>query len=103
MQALLERTNPALVGVVGSIDRHGFPHTVPVWYDYDGTTVSIWTSPDRQWVKNLHRDPRVSFAVYDGAPPFAAVVLKGHAEVVTGGQGLTARIRRITSRYMPEA
>lgn len=102
IQVFLEQTDPALLGVVGTIDRQGFPHIVPVWYDYDGTTIHIWTSIERQWVKNLVRDSRVSFAVYEGEPPFAAVVIKGHAAVVTGGESMSAQIRRITRRYMPE-
>ena len=102
IQAFLERTGPALLGVVGTLDRHGFPHIVPVWYDYDGTAVYIWTTIERQWVKNLVRDSRVSFAVYEGEPPFAAVVMKGYADIVTGGESMLAQIRRITRRYVPK-
>ena len=103
IQVFLERTEPALLGIVGTMDKQGFPHLVPVWYDYDGTAIHIWTSPERQWVKNLGRNASVSFAVCEGEPPFAAVTIKGHATVVAGGENLSAQIRRIVRRYMPEA
>jgi PPOX class probable F420-dependent enzyme len=102
IQTFLQRTNPALLGIVGTVDKNGFPHTVPVWYDFDGTTVYIWTSSERQWVKNLRRDARVSFTVCEGKRPFAAVVMKGYAEVMVGGRSIAGQIQKITSRYVPE-
>jgi len=33
---LLNRVDPPLLGVVGTIDSAGYPSTIPVWYRYDG-------------------------------------------------------------------
>jgi PPOX class probable F420-dependent enzyme len=99
--AFLDRTEPALLGVVGTVRRDGAPHVVPVWYRYHGEAVCIWSDQGRGWVRNLRRDPRVAFSVQELEPPFAAVVMHGRAEIRTGDEeDVTGEIWRITSRYI---
>jgi PPOX class probable F420-dependent enzyme len=100
----LDRTQPALVGVVGTVRKNGSPHVVPVWYRWDGEAVLVWTDEGRGWVRNAVRDPRVAFSVQEPEAPYAAVVMHGEAEVRTSGDPETeAEIRRITARYIEEA
>ena len=104
VQEFLERTDPALLGVIGTIRHDGSPHVVPVWYRYDGETVRIWTTETRGWVRNLQRDSRVGFSVQEPGPPYAAVVLHGRADVRTSGDvKVSEEILRITRRYIEEA
>ena len=77
LAAFLNRTGPALVGVVATIRRDGSPHPVPVWYRWDGEVVTIWTLDERRWVANIRRDQQVGFSVQEMEPPFAAVVMRG--------------------------
>jgi PPOX class probable F420-dependent enzyme len=99
--AFMNKTNPALLGVVGTLRMDGSPHVIPVWYRYDGAAVHIWSHEGRAWVRNLGRDPRVAFSVQELEPPYAAVLMRGTAEVRTSpGQHVTDEIRRITSRYI---
>jgi PPOX class probable F420-dependent enzyme len=99
--AFLERANPALLGVVGTLQTDGSPHVVPVWYRYDGDAVYIWSEEGRGWVRNIQRDPRVAFSVQELKPPYAAVLMRGRAEIRTGDdEVLTSEIRRITTRYI---
>ena len=103
-QAFLGRSWPTMLGVVGTVRADGSPHIVPVWYHYDDEFVNIWTHAERGWVKNLARDNRVAFSVQEDKPPFAAVLLRGWAEIITGDtQEVTAEIRRITERYVEAA
>ena len=103
VRELLERTGPALLGVVGTLRRDGSPHVVPVWYRWDGEAVRIWTTEERGWVRNVLRDPRVAFSVQEPQPPFAAVVIHGRAEARTGsGADVDEEIRAITRRYIAE-
>ena len=78
-QAFLSQSK---VGVVASLRSDGYPQSTPVWYRYDGEAIIIWTDKNRQWVKNMMRDDRVSFSIQDDAPPFAALTLRGKAELV---------------------
>src|SRR3712207_8687354 len=86
VQGFLDRVRPALLGVVSTLLADGSPHGVPVWYRYDGAAVHIWTHEERLWVRNVRRDARVAFSVQEIEPPFAAVVMRGTAEVTTGGE-----------------
>ena len=104
IRAFLDRSWPTMLGVVGTVRADGAPHIVPVWYRYDGETVSIWTHEERGWVQNLARDNRVAFSVQEDQPPFAAVLIRGRAEIITGDtQEVSAEIRRITERYVEAA
>jgi PPOX class probable F420-dependent enzyme len=98
--AFLDRDSPALVGVVATTRADGFPHTVPVWYRWDGHAVRVWTHEERLWVRNLRRDPRIAFSVQEAKPPYAAVTMRGHAEISTAGAETDDEIRRITRRYL---
>ncbi len=100
IMAFLTRVDPPLLGVVGTIDSAGYPSTIPVWYRYDGEVVNIWTTTKRAWPKHLQRNPKVSFAVMETEPPFAAVLLKGQAELIVNGADHWAQVRRITERYI---
>ncbi len=93
----LQRADPAMLGVVSTLLPDGSPHQVPVWYRWDGERVHIWTHDERLWVRNLLRDPRVSFSVQEPGPPFGAVIMRGRADVEYDDPG---EIRRITERYI---
>ncbi len=104
LRGFLDRTNPALVGVVGTLRKDGSPHVVPVWFRWDGEVVFVWTDEQRGWVRNAVRDPRVAFSAQETEPPFGAVVIHGTAVVTTSDDDETmAEIRHITHRYIEEA
>jgi PPOX class probable F420-dependent enzyme len=90
------------VGVVATIRRDGGPHSVPVWYRFDGETINIWTVNNRTWVRNVARDPRVSFSIQENEVPFGAVLLQGHAELVDDSwPSFDSEVKAICSRYLP--
>jgi PPOX class probable F420-dependent enzyme len=95
--AFLERAHPPLLGVVSSLLSDGRPHVVPVWYRWDGERIHIWTHHERLWARNVRRDPRVAFSVQESWQPFAAVTMRGHAELEFDDPG---EVRRITERYI---
>jgi PPOX class probable F420-dependent enzyme len=41
----------------------GRPHSVPVWYWWDGETVLIFSQPDKQKIRNLRHSPHVVLAL----------------------------------------
>jgi PPOX class probable F420-dependent enzyme len=102
ISAILDQASPPLLGVIATLRADGSPHAVPVWYSWDGHVVSIWTDNDRAWVRNLGRDPRVAFTAQQAQPPYAAVSMRGHADVSAPGADVDDDIRRIVRRYLPE-
>jgi len=104
LRAFLDREWPTPLGVIGTIRRDGSPQVVPVWFRWDGEAVRIWSGEERVWVKNARRDPRIAFSVQEEKAPFAAVIMRGRAEVATGDDPeIAAEIRRITRRYIEPA
>ncbi|MGH2615992.1 MAG: pyridoxamine 5'-phosphate oxidase family protein [Thermomicrobiales bacterium] len=98
--AFLDASPARHVGVVATVRGDGAPHLVLVWYWYDGAAVHIWTGEDRAWVRQLRRDPRVAFSVQEQSAPFAAVIIRGTADVLPADAAI---VRRITERYIPAA
>jgi PPOX class probable F420-dependent enzyme len=58
----------------------GRPHTVPVWYTWDGRTLYFATHESAQKARNLRREPRVVLHAGDGDD---VIILEGQTEVVT--------------------
>ena len=99
LQAFLGRSMTAIVATVGA---KGGAHSVPVWYRFKAGSFKIWTDGSRQWVKNVQRNPQVSVAVAEHVAPFAAVIVRGKAEVEVGAPGMEDDIRGIVERYISE-
>jgi hypothetical protein len=71
--------------------RDGTVLLSPVWHEWraDGVNARL-----------LRRDPRASLVVYDDAPPYAGVELRGVGRLTTEGE--RAVLRRLAVRYLGE-
>jgi len=90
-----------LTATVSTVGPRGAPHSVPVWYRFDGERFVVWTDSSRRWVKNIRRNSQVSLVVAEHAPPFSAVVARGTAEVTVDGPDTDEQVRLIAARYLP--
>lgn len=43
----------------------GRPHSVPVWFLWEQTTILIWSKPNTQKMRNLHHNPAIIFTLDD--------------------------------------
>ena len=101
LEELLRRVSPAPLGVVGTVRRDGSPHLAPVWFRWTGKSITIWTTDQRLWVRNLVRDPRVAFSIHKDEPPYPSAVFRGTATVESGDlPDIRGEIRAITERYV---
>jgi PPOX class probable F420-dependent enzyme len=50
-------------GILNTLRSDGWPVGVPVWFDWNGETVRIFTSVVSPKMKRLQRDPRASLLV----------------------------------------
>lgn len=78
-RALLDDKNFANVA---TLRPDGAPQTSVVWMKREGDTVLFSSLEDRQKVRNLRHDPRVSLSVFDLANPYASVEIRGTAEIL---------------------
>ena len=71
--------------------RTGKPHTVPIWFVADGTTLYLATlNAKRDWVRNVRKIPDVTLAL-------GSLRVRGRASVVTDA-ALEGRIRDLLAR-----
>lgn len=70
--------------ILTTIDKDGFPHTVPLGYFRLGGDVVMGVRDGTQKVVNVERNPNVSIMVEDGSTmaDIRGVMLQGHARIV---------------------
>jgi PPOX class probable F420-dependent enzyme len=68
-------------GVLATLNPDGSPQTSVVWVGRDGDDLVISSAAGRRKERNLRRDPRVSFCVYDRNEPEQYVEVRGLATV----------------------
>src|SRR6266542_4280566 len=67
----------ALVASLSYLSRDGYPASVPLWYDWDGSAFWLVPSPGAEWAEHVRRNPRVSLAVSESTPPLGRVLARG--------------------------
>jgi DNA-binding IclR family transcriptional regulator len=78
------------------VSSDGYPATVPLWYAWDGTAFWMAPRPGAEWAEHVCRDPRVSLAVTESAPPLRRVLVRGRIEPVD--QPTCTEVRAIHSQ-----
>ncbi len=87
---------------LATVRADGRPHVAPIWFVLDGHDLIFTTGERTLKGKALRRDRRVALCVDDETPPFAFVVITGHASVSTDLDELVRWASRIGARYMGE-
>ena len=75
--------------IISSIDKKGFPHSVPIRYTYDRGALYIPTHEKRKKIFNIRRNGKVAvlvtrFRSEDGKPE--GLLTQGTAEILTSGE-----------------
>jgi PPOX class probable F420-dependent enzyme len=81
VRAMLEQSR---TGTMATVGPNGFPHLVAMWYGLVDGKVCFETKTKSQKVKNLRRDPHVSFSVEAGLSydQLRGVAIEGTGEIV---------------------
>jgi PPOX class probable F420-dependent enzyme len=88
------------VGVVGTVNADGSPHLTTMWYLLaDDDTLIITTLSRNQKVKNLRRDPRITFCVGDKT---RSVSLSGHVTISEDQAMVRHDLERLVERYVKD-
>lgn len=89
-------------GKLGTINKDGTPHVVPIWYTVDGEDKIIFNTGDKSVkAKNIRRDIRVRLCVDDQTPLFSFVTIDGIVELISSEQGEVYKWAKIiAARYM---
>jgi PPOX class probable F420-dependent enzyme len=87
-------------GVLSYLTDSNCPVSVPVWFDWDGTKVDMFTHVSTPKMRNLRRDPRVSLLVTNfPSEQETWVRFEGSVRFVPDGLEVA---ERVLDRYYPE-
>jgi PPOX class probable F420-dependent enzyme len=88
----------ARLGILSTLRDDGSPVAVPVWFEWDGTAVRVFSSATSGKVKRIERDPRASLvAVNDLDEPEAWVAFDGRVSI--SREGAFDLAQRLAHRY----
>ena len=65
-----------------TVRSDGRPHTIPVWFLWDGETILIVSQPNTQKIRNLRSNPNVTLALDGSDEGGDVVVLEGQADLL---------------------
>jgi PPOX class probable F420-dependent enzyme len=94
-------------GKLGTVDKDGNPHVVPIWFVLDGGTkrgkigdIYFTTGVDSIKAQNIERNNAVSLCVDEQEPPFSFVFLRGKAKIFSYKEKETISCAtKIAARY----
>ena len=66
-----------LVAVLGTTNRTGTPHLIPIWFTWEDGAAYMFTSRTSAKWRNIQVQPYASLCVDRRDPPYAAVILSG--------------------------
>jgi PPOX class probable F420-dependent enzyme len=87
-------------GKIAVTRSDGGPHVTPIWFVLDGDDLVFSTSTTGVKGRAVRRDPRVSIAVDDQAPPYSFVTIMGEASVSEDPEEMRRWSTVIGGRYM---
>jgi PPOX class probable F420-dependent enzyme len=87
-------------GKLATTMRDGSPHVMPVWFILEGEEIVFNTGSGTVKGRNLRRDPRVSIAVDEQAPPYSFVHVRGRAALSEDPDELLRTATLLGARYM---
>ncbi|MBA3827242.1 MAG: PPOX class F420-dependent oxidoreductase [Ktedonobacterales bacterium] len=94
---LLERP---LVCALSTINPDGQPHTVPVWFDYDGTNIRVNSPDSARKARNMELGTKVTILVIDPTNDYHWVEIMGQVtEVHPEADGGRDHINTLSLKY----
>ena len=81
--------------------RDGSVLLSPVWHEWREGGFTVHLGADGINARLLRRDPRASLVVYDDAPPYAGVELRGEGRLTTADE--RGALRRLAVRYLGQS
>ena len=84
-------------GVLTTLFADGSPQSTPLWFLLDGDDILFSTTAGKQKLRNIARDARATFAVYNPTNDMSYVEVRGTIDVT---EDLTANTRdRIVQKH----
>ena len=98
-QHINERLQKDMVMWLGTVRPNGKPHTVPVWFYWDGTAIIMFSKPKNQKLVNIRANNNVILAIDDTRGGEDVVTLEGTAELVEGTSVMNQVLAPYIAKY----
>ena len=86
--------------VLTTLFPSGRPQTNVVWIDHDGEHLLVNSETERQKVRNVRRDPRVSVLVFDASDIDNWVEVRGRVVDIVEGEEARRHIDTLAQKYL---
>jgi len=96
LKALLDEPLPI---TIGTTRKDGSVQMTPLWYEYRDGQIWLNGGPNRDWVKHLQRDPRLTLLVLDPKNMFRHAQIQGRLADSTA-EGADDHIEHLAQRYL---
>ena len=77
-----QRLRSNIIAWLTTVGSDGRPYTAPVWFLWDGNTILIFSQPQKQKIRNLRKNARVTLALDDTKQGDDVVIVEGTAELL---------------------
>lgn len=92
--------SPAIVCALSTINPDGQPHTVPVWFDFDGTHIRVNSPDSTRKARNMELGSKVTIFVLDPKNDYHWVEVQGHVAEIRGEtEGGRDHINKLAKKY----
>jgi len=79
------------IGFLGTLNKDGSPNSMPLWYEWDGEKIRMFSSVDTGKVRRLKNDARATLSVADGVGAMEDwVTVEGTVKILSEGGGKLA-------------
>lgn len=85
-------------GFLATINKDGSPQLTPVWFNTEGETILINTARGRIKERNMVRNPRVAFVIFDPHDPYRYIQIQGRIVEITE-EGAREHIDALARKY----
>ncbi len=90
----------SLVCALSTINPDGQPHTVPVWFDYDGTNIRVNSPDSARKARNMEQGTKVTVLVIDPQNDYHWVEIMGHVTAIHAEtEGGREHINKLSMKY----
>ena len=89
-----------MIGFLSTLNQDGSPNTMPLWYEWDGERILMFSGAEAPKIRRLRRDPRAALCIAEGIGVMEAwVSVEGTAEVIDDLQRTRDFACRLAERY----
>ena len=90
----------SIVGILATIDSAGEPYLVPIWFEWDGSSVWMVSKPKARYVDHIKNNSKVSICIAKAELPYVRAVLAGPAELIETDRDWLPMGYRMAERYI---